>query len=47
MRIKEGGKIVEEIHGSGHHGPDFTGAASVRAGKGYKIVSQPSLHRQI
>merc|ERR1711966_123639 len=30
-----------EISGSGHHGPDYVGVASLRAGKGYRVVSQP------
>ena len=48
MRIKEHGIIVQEIHGSGHHGPDYTGVASVRAGKGQKTAGQaPTLHRLI
>ncbi len=48
MRIKENGLIVQEIHGSGHHGPDYTGVASVRAGKGQKTAGQaPTLHRLI
>eukprot|EP00961_Rhodomonas_salina_P269952 3646993-Rhodomonas_salina.1 len=32
---------VHEISGCGHHGPDFVGAASLRAGKGYRTYSQP------
>lgn len=32
---------VHEISGCGHHGPDFVGAASLRAGKGYRTHSQP------
>ena len=48
MRIKENGNVVQEIHGSGHHGPDYTGVASVRAGKGQKTASQaPTLARLI
>ena len=49
MRIKEaGGIIAQEIQGSGHHGPDYTGVASVRAGKGQKVAGQaPTLHRLI
>lgn len=47
MRIKnEAGQIIREIEGSGHHGKDFTGAASVRAGKGYKITGVPQAIRQ-
>jgi len=48
MRVlNESGHVIEEIHGSGHHGPDFVGAASLRAGKGYKINTQPTLQRLI
>lgn len=48
MKIKQGGTILQEIHGSGHHGPDYTGIASVRAGKGQKTAGQaPTLHRLI
>jgi hypothetical protein len=39
MRIKEGG-VIQEIQGSGHHGPDYVGVASVRAGKGQKVSGQ-------
>ena len=45
MKVKLNGAIQEDILGSGHHGPDFVGMASVRAGKGYKIISQPSQQR--
>jgi hypothetical protein len=38
---------MEHIQGSGHHGPDFIGAASVRAGKGYKTTGGPTLSRMI
>jgi len=34
--------MVKEIHGSGHHGPDFVGAASKRNGKGMKTAFAPS-----
>ena len=48
MKIKENGIVVQEVHGSGHHGPDYTGIASVRAGKGQKTAGQaPTLHRLI
>ena len=48
MRVKQNGMVVQEIHGSGHHGPDYTGVASVRAGKGQKSAGQaPVLHRLI
>jgi len=36
MRIKQDGRVLQEIQGSGHHGPDYVGVASVRAGKGIK-----------
>ena len=37
MRIKTtSGALVDTINGSGHHGVDYVGVASVRAGKGYK-----------
>ena len=36
---------VELIQGSGHHGPDWVGVASVRAGKGYKVGGPLSLQR--
>jgi hypothetical protein len=48
MRIKKNGVVVEQINGSGHHGLDYVGVSSVRAGKGYKMsggISQ--LVRQI
>jgi hypothetical protein len=48
MKVKENGMLIQEIHGSGHHGPDYTGVASVRAGKGQKTAGQaPTLHRLI
>lgn len=48
MRIKENGMVRTEIGGSGHHGPDFTGAASIRSGKGYKMTNaQPTLGKLI
>jgi len=40
MRVKVGGQLLQEIHGSGHHGPDYVGVASVRAGKGIKYTGQ-------
>lgn len=36
MRIKQDGRVLQDIQGSGHHGPDYVGVASVRAGKGIK-----------
>jgi hypothetical protein len=48
MRIKEAGCVKTEILGSGHHGPDFVGMASIRAGKGYKMITQqPMLGRLV
>ena len=41
----DNGALIQEIQGSGHHGPDFVGCASLRAGKGYKINSQPTIQR--
>ena len=47
MRIREG-PIVTEIQGSGHHGPDYVGVASVRAGKGQKVAGQaPAPYRLV
>ena len=40
--------VVEETLGSGHHGQDFVGAASLRAGKGVRAEQKaPSLCRMI
>lgn len=48
MRIKEGGAMIQEIQGSGHHGPDYVGIASVRAGKGQKVAGQaPAPYRLV
>jgi hypothetical protein len=48
MRIcNKEGKVIDEIHGSGHHGPDYVGIASLRSGKGLKINTAPSLMRQV
>lgn len=33
------GMLVNEVTGSGHHGKDYVGVASVRAGKGMVIAS--------
>ncbi len=43
----ENGGLIQEIQGSGHHGPDFIGCASLRAGKGYKMNSQPTIQRLV
>jgi hypothetical protein len=48
MRIREATGSRTEILGSGHHGADFVGAASIRAGKGYKLaMQQPALGRLV
>ena len=48
MRIKSKGMVVQEIQGSGHHGPDYVGVASVRAGKGIKYTGQaPALTHMV
>ncbi len=47
MKTMEDGREVEHTQGSGHHGPDWIGVASIRSGKGYKISSQPGLQRLI
>jgi len=39
--------VIKDIQGSGKHGPDFVGVASLRSGKGYKINTQPTLQRLI
>jgi hypothetical protein len=37
MRIRNrDGRMIQEILGSGHHGPDYIGVSSVREGKGLK-----------
>ena len=28
------------IHGSGHHGPDYVGVASLRMGKGTRVTTE-------
>jgi len=49
MRVvsAETGGVIQEVLGSGHHGPDFIGVASLRAGKGYRLNSQPTQHRLV
>jgi len=48
MRVKKDSRVVEEVQGSGHHGPDYIGVASVRAGKGQKVASgAPTIHRLV
>lgn len=40
MKIFEpDGRCINEVTGSGHHGKDYVGVASVRAGKGMAIGS--------
>jgi len=41
MRIVRNGQVVQEIHGSGHHGADMTGIAAMRAGKGLRPIFTP------
>lgn len=38
MKIKQNGVCLDTINGSGHHGVDYVGVSSVRAGKGYKMT---------
>ena len=45
MRVRDSNGGLTEVNGSGHHGHDFVGVASLRAGKGYRIQSQPQLAR--
>jgi len=49
MRIvKPGVGLLQEIHGSGHHGADMVGIAATRAGKGLRpIVSPPTAMRLV
>ena len=49
MRVLKDGSLgaVREIQGSGHHGPDFVGCASLRSGKGYKLNTQPTMQRLV
>jgi len=35
-----GTTVIMDIKGSGHHGVDYIGVASVRSGKGYKITGE-------
>ena len=41
MRIVRDGQVIQEIHGSGHHGPDMTGVAAMRSGKGTRPIFTP------
>jgi hypothetical protein len=45
--IDANGCTVEEIQGSGHHGNDYIGVASIRSGKGYKFNTQPMIGRLV
>ena len=36
-RIRYANGTTEEVNGSGHHGPDFVGVATLRAGKGVRM----------
>jgi hypothetical protein len=48
MRIKLNGRVEQEIQGSGHHGADYIGVASVRAGKGLRFNGQaPTLAHMV
>ena len=49
MRVLKDGSLgaVREVQGSGHHGPDFVGCASLRSGKGYKLNTQPTMQRLV
>ena len=40
MRIKEQSRLIQDVQGSGHHGNDYVGVASIRAGKGIKYTGQ-------
>ena len=42
MRIvRPGVGVLQEIHGSGHHGADMVGISAVRAGKGMRPIMTP------
>lgn len=47
MNVLENGKVVDQVLGSGHHGPDYIGVSSIRSGKGYKVGGQPHLNRLV
>ena len=38
-QMLEGNQVIQEVTGSGHHGRDYVGVASVRAGKGVSMGS--------
>eukprot|EP00961_Rhodomonas_salina_P269493 3640991-Rhodomonas_salina.1 len=37
------GNVISEVHGCGHHGPDYVGVASRRNGKGMTTTGRPPL----
>eukprot|EP00961_Rhodomonas_salina_P178151 2402635-Rhodomonas_salina.4 len=41
--LNEEGRMISEIHGSGHHGPDYVGVASKRNGKGMTTNRPPTM----
>ena len=48
LRFRDGTRPTEEINGSGHHGPDFVGCATIRSGKGTKpMAAAPQLMRMV
>jgi hypothetical protein len=48
IRYRQEARAAEEINGSGHHGPDFVGCATIRAGKGSKpVASAPQTMRLV
>jgi hypothetical protein len=42
--LNKHGHLIHETHGSGHHGPDFVGAASKRNGKGMQTAFNSKSH---
>jgi hypothetical protein len=47
MKTLEEGREVDHVQGSGHHGPDWVGVASIRSGKGHKVSGPLNLQRLI
>jgi hypothetical protein len=44
MRVlNAAGQLISEVHGSGHHGPDYVGIASRRNGKGMNMTTRPGV----
>lgn len=41
--ISKEGRLESEVHGSGHHGPDYVGVASRRNGKGMTTTGRPGM----